>query len=1081
MSTNSTNHDSRARRIHHALGGTTAFFQGYTIGELMLFIGTALITLVGAALVPATLTLPVIGGGVMIGLSLGLLHKVKPGYLWLTEWLGARLTWALKDDAYTHGDADSNVRYLTRVNRVLPHAVERTDGALVGGMQIEPANMALEDQQAWSNAIQSLSEFANSTVEFPVQVYITSRDVADGDVVREHQARLSDGDVQSRPVLERLLEESIADNTDADGAVDPDTATIREYYLLTAVTEDDIQEGAPTGDSVLGYLADVPVIGGVFERFQGEELSADERVRLQEEKLEARLGQLRRGGTSLYRCSMTPVDGYDLARVTTEYWTGHTQSYADLADALGTFPVVSHGLTERVSTTPNPDDVLAAAADDTASDEDLAAASGETPTGGLASPAERQQSVIAPSSVDWQPTYAVLNDETYVRTFWVEQFPEEPADGMFERLLLATDLNADISMHVDPFDSQSAADMMADWISDLKVTQHDASSLKAEDLQADIDRGKHMRSLVRANKASFYRGGVFIRLSADSKQALDSQSARLRSIVRDAPANSTLKVANRWQERGLATVAPLGRNELGHDRMSTMTNQAFGAMFPFSSNYLRMDDGIEYGTHGHNGSPVRINPWELETGHSELVVGMPGAGKTYGGIMRQLRTMKRRQDTMLVLIDPVGGFRGIADAMDAKTISVGGDTQLNPLEIRETPQAVLDADGSVSPLAAKKDEVHAILENFLDARDIQLGTETGVLSYVIDEAYRQAGVHPGDISTHTPANSPTMTDVHDILSDIAANPSEHNIADSESAQQRAAEYADELAIALQPFREGGAYDNLAARSDVDILEGDNKVVYIDLGQIEGTASGIDRQTFLMQLLLSTVYQQAKRTDQHVELAIDEAHYLFEDQANLDFLETAFRHQRHAGLRMVLLSQTAQEFYESEQAEKILGMCPIKVFHKLPDLDDDIADKIGLTREQRQYIRRADAGNDALGYSQALVRVEEHGTYPLHVAADAFEDHVIAYESDDREIIQDALNKQSPRDAAFQDTLQAEAQTNALVNRLDVDPERVERILEDGFTDDELIETVLAGLGDTPANGTTGERGVLSTDGGQDAE
>jgi len=132
-----------------------------------------------------------------------------------------------------------------------------------------------------------------------------------------------------------------------------------------------------------------------------------------------------------------------------------------------------------------------------------------------------------------------------------------------------------------------------------------------------------------------------------------------------------------------------------------------------------------------------------------------------------------------------------------------------------------------------------------------------------------------------------MTDIHRILADIAENPDEHNIAASESARERAAAYADELAIAFQPFREGGSYDNLAERSEVDILEGDNKVVYIDLGQIEGSASGIDRQTFLMQLLLSTVYQQAKKTDRNVELAIDEAHYLFEDQANLDFLETAF--------------------------------------------------------------------------------------------------------------------------------------------------------------------------------------------------
>jgi len=62
------------------------------------------------------------------------------------------------------------------------------------------------------------------------------------------------------------------------------------------------------------------------------------------------------------------------------------------------------------------------------------------------------QSVIAPSTVDWEATHAVINDDTYVRTFWIEQFPEEPADadGIFERLLLETDLNTDISIHLDP-------------------------------------------------------------------------------------------------------------------------------------------------------------------------------------------------------------------------------------------------------------------------------------------------------------------------------------------------------------------------------------------------------------------------------------------------------------------------------------------------------------------------------------------------------------------------------------------------------------------------------------------------------
>ncbi|QCS44646.1 VirB4 family type IV secretion system protein [Natrinema versiforme] len=1090
MSSNTADSEYNARKIHQSLGGTTAFFQGYTIGELMLFLTVAFVTVIAATFVPSALTIPILGFGIMLTILLFLLHKVKPDYLWLTEWLVARFGWAIKNKEYTHGGEDnSEVRYLTRLNRVYPHAIERTDGALVGAMKVEPANMALEDDEAWAKAVQSLSEFVNSTVDFPVKIYITSREIDEDDIVREHQNRLGDADVRSRPVLKRLLEEYVAANTNENEDIDSETTTIREYYLITAVTDSDIEQFDETGDSVLAYLADVPVLGRLFGRFQSEELSESKRDQLKEEKLESRLAQLRRGGSSLYRCSISPVDAYDLARVTKEYWTCQSQDYADMTSAIGTFPVVSHGISDGVPATPDPKDVLDSmddSSDETADweysledldEEDTADDPSVPDANRLPDTSTMHQSVVAPSSIDWETTYAVINDETFVRTFWIEQFPEEPSDGLLERLLLETDLQTDLSIHLDPFDSQSAQDMMADWISDLKINQHDSNSLKAEDLQEDIDQAKYMRSLVRANKASFYRGGVFIRLAAESQQELENQTTRLRSVIKDAPANCTLKVASRWQERGLATVSPLGRNELGRDRMSTLTNQAIGAMFPFSSNYQMMDDGIEYGYHGHNGSPIRINPWDLETGHSELVVGMPGAGKTFGGIMRHLRMMKRRNDTMLVLVDPVGGFRGIADALNAKTITVGGDTKLNPLEIRQTPQHVLESSDGVSPLSAKKDEVYAVLENFLDARDIELGAETGVLSYVIDEAYRQAGVVEDDVSTHTSENSPTMQDVHQILCDIAENPDEHNIAASESARERAAQYADELAIAFQPFREGGSYENLSHRSEIDILEGDNKVVYIDLGQIEGSASGIDRQTFLMQLLLSTIYQQAKNTQRNVELAIDEAHYLFEDQANLDFLETAFRHQRHAGLRMVLLSQTAQEFYETEQAEKIIGMCPIKVFHKLPELDDRTADKIGLTKEQRQYIRGADAGKADLGYSQSLVRVEEHGTYPVHVVADDFEKRVIDYEPEDQAFIQQAMNDESAELLAFEEFVETEAQQNALATRLDITAETASKLLEEDLTKTEVLDAVVEQALETE---TDIEEASIQTDDGASA-
>jgi hypothetical protein len=159
--------------------------------------------------------------------------------------------------------------------------------------------------------------------------------------------------------------------------------------------------------------------------------------------------------------------------------------------------------------------------------------------------------------------------------------------------------------------------------------------------------------------------------------------------------------------------------------------------------------------------------------------------------------------------------------------------------------------------------------------------------------------------------------------------------------------------------------------------------------------------------------------------------------------------------MVLLSQTAQEFYETDQAEKIIGMCPIKVFHKLPDLDEETADKIGLTREQRKYVRGADAGKEDLGYSQALVRVEEHGTYPLHVVADEFEKRVIDYEPDDREFIQQAISAEPEEFVTFEEFVENEARRNALTNRFDLSEAEATRLLEDGLSQQEVVDAVVA--------------------------
>ncbi|MFC6977025.1 VirB4 family type IV secretion system protein [Halomicroarcula sp. GCM10025709] len=674
-------------------------------------------------------------------------------------------------------------------------------------------------------------------------------------------------------------------------------------------------------------------------------------------------------------------------------------------------------------------------------------------------PGRKHKSIVSPTAIDWKTDYTVIENETYARTFWIETFPEHPTNGLFERLLLDTDLRADVNIHIDPYESQEAIQVMSEWITSLRMVQEDQGELEAEDISDDINRAKHLRQLVRRNRASLYQAGVFVRVTADSKEER-TQTNQLETILRDAPANCSVKRTTRRQEQGMVTVSPLGGNELGRGRLSAMTGEALGSMFPFSSNYLRMEDGIEYGTHGHNGSSLLIDPWELETGHSELVTGMPGGGKSHGTQARSIRMMKKRSDVKQVFIDPVAGMRGSAKMLDAKTITVSGETPLNPCEMHPTPKHILRKSPDMQPVASKKDEVYGVIENFLKSRDIDLEMHSGLITFLIDAIFEQSDIDPDDPSTHTPENSPSMADFLDLIDKIQEDPSLFPGATTESSQKKIREYANELSVALHPFRQGSTYGNLSEESNLKLIDDNSKAVYLDLQQIEGSGSGLGKQSFIMQLLLSNLYQQAKNMDQKVEIIIDEAHYLFNDAANLAFLNQIARHQRHAGLRLVMLSQTLQEFYDEGVAEEIAGMCPIMVHHREPDLGEKTANRAGLTNEQQHYINTAEAGKESIGqgqgYSQALVRVDEYGDYPLTIRTSWEEKRVIDLDDHGRDALAALVDKQPEQIKEFEQFVYAHGLRHELTERFGLEPQQAEKVLS-GLSQEELMDSVRVAL------------------------
>jgi hypothetical protein len=215
-------------------------------------------------------------------------------------------------------------------------------------------------------------------------------------------------------------------------------------------------------------------------------------------------------------------------------------------------------------------------------------------------------------------------------------------------------------------------------------------------------------------------------------------------------------------------------------------------------------------------------------------------------------------------------------------------------------------------------------------------------------------------------------------------------------------------------------------------------------------------------------------DAKVEIIIDEAHYLFNDDANLAFLNQIARHQRHAGLRLVMLSQTLQEFYDEGVAEEIAGMCPIMVHHREPDLGDKTAAKAGLTGEQQYYIQTAEAGKESIGqgqgFSQALVRVDEHGDYPLTIRTSWEEKRVIDLDAHGRDPLDDVVDEKAPEIEQFEEFVYSHAMETELTEKYGLSPEQAEHILK-GLNDAELLETVSVALDRTDKEPTVADGGI----------
>ncbi|WP_193790383.1 VirB4 family type IV secretion system protein [Natronobacterium lacisalsi] len=574
--------------------------------------------------------------------------------------------------------------------------------------------------------------------------------------------------------------------------------------------------------------------------------------------------------------------------------------------------------------------------------------------------AESHKTVTAPAAIEWE-TRAARVGEQWTTTLYIADYPDYPNDGYLSDLFEMTDVQFDLTAHITPKNQERARNELQDIADDLQVDADLEQSVRSAYLQERANEAAATYTAVE-NGASVFDQGMFITVRADEKDELRDAVQKVKSALRDDPANLTPKTAICRQDLALQSAAPIGDNEFG--RTSIALGGAVGALLSSPHNATILEEGgVEFGIHKDNQSPVVIDPFARDNGYAMFTVGDTGSGKSFSSKQNFIRSIEQSKDRIGIILEPLNNWAGVAEALDAKRITVGGTLGLNPLEIRETPEHVQRAMGEdASPFNEKLDDAMSFLTNFFALRGISLGDRRTTLELGLKRAYKRNGI-TDDISTHSNL-SPTIRDMMDVFEDMIDNPEEFVVRSDEEAGKIKKD-ATWLLDQLRPFEEGGRHANLGQESDFDIR--DEKVIYLDLAQQEGS---VDSSTALtMQLLISLVYERAKVSEKEVVFYIDEARYIMQDAASLAFLETVFRHHRHHDLSIRLVTQTVDEFFEHAESEAILDQCAVKQFHRLDGMDEEWADEFGLNYAQMRFVQDAVPGNEDAGFSEALVGVD----------------------------------------------------------------------------------------------------------------
>lgn len=652
------------------------------------------------------------------------------------------------------------------------------------------------------------------------------------------------------------------------------------------------------------------------------------------------------------------------------------------------------------------------------------------------------------SFVDEQTGFIQLGDQ-YVKTFWIEEWPTFPTPMCFEELYSTQGVDVDTCFHFEPEYKRQAKSEVNDTSGHLsgeagmsRTTENEAkghlSTKDAYDKFGDkLEEGSESWQIngyvtirVGPEKVVEELANIpqeeynFDDVNAALLHTLTKEAKKVRRILSTDPEHLHPKVEMKNQLAAFQSCGPNSRDVLNEVKPDDLTARApggaIGAMFPPCSGAIFEQGGLDFGRNQFNARQMRVDLFDRGTSPHIITIGKTRSGKTYSatkvGTEWYLSQFGEDSDEVeeetpkrtLFACDTQSGFDGMTKACDGEHIVIDGSMTINPLEMHPIPDELLDAaGGQEDPFRQQVDSVVAFFIGILESQGVQTPSKfTSALEEALEATYANYGIYPGRPETlHN--DMPDVRDLIETLEEMGNHPERFTFSDADWQTAPKVEQASKLLDKLSGFRKAdpddpdsrdGKYAHFVGQSEIDIMDADCDMVYLDLKQFKDADEA--EKAAMLQLMLTLVSNKIRTVEGEKIFLVDEAHFLLHSEEMAGWLQRAAREWARYDACLWLISQHPDEFATigdetSADEDEILGqVSAIQVFYT-PRVKRKVWHALGVNDELIDDIESLTRGKEGKGYSECLLSLDDHPSwFKIRVEAAPYVDHLLNYSIDD---------------------------------------------------------------------------------------